>query len=44
MRIRHRLLNRGVTQDPLQRDDVPAVHHEMRGERVPHDMRGLPFG
>lgn len=35
MRIGHCLLYGGVSENPLQRDDIAAVHHEVCGERMP---------
>ncbi|MCY1546698.1 hypothetical protein D9M68_827100 [compost metagenome] len=38
MRIAHGHRQRGVAQDPLQREDVAAVHHEVRREGVAQYM------
>ena len=42
MRIAHGHLDIAMTQDALQREDVPALHHVVAGERVPQDVSQLP--
>lgn len=44
MRVTHRHLDIPVTQDALQGEDVPALHHVVAGERVPQDVGQLPRG
>lgn len=43
VRVSHRLLDIRVTEYPLQRDDIPSVHHKVRCKCVAHDMGGLSF-
>lgn len=43
MRIAHGHLDIAMTQDALQREDVPALHHVVAGERVPQDMSQLSW-
>ena len=38
VRVPFRHSDRGVTEDLLQVVDIPALHHELRGERVPQIM------
>ena len=41
MRISHGHGDRGVPEDPLQTEDVPAAHHVVAGEGVSEDVGQL---
>ena len=41
MRIAHRHLDIPMTKNPLQRQNVPALHHVVTGEGVPKNVRQL---
>ena len=43
VRIAHGHGQAGVAQDFLQREDVPALLHEVAGKGVPECVAGLPF-
>ena len=43
MGIRHCLFNGGMSQYPLQSDDIAAVNHEMSGERMTQYVQCLSF-
>ena len=41
MGVSHGHRQRRMTQDFLQREDVPAIHHEVAGEGVPESVASL---
>ncbi|MDT4843545.1 hypothetical protein D3C80_1135570 [compost metagenome] len=43
VRIPHGHRDRGVTEDPLQAEDVPASHHVVAGKGVPKDVGHLSW-
>lgn len=43
MGISHRHRERRMTQDFLEREDVPAIHHEVTGEGMPERVASLPL-
>ena len=44
MRIAHGHRDRGMSQDPLQPEDVAACHHVVTGEGVPENVGHLAWG
>lgn len=44
MRIPHRHVQRRMPKNLLQRQDVPPIHHEVRGEGVAQDVGALATG
>ena len=39
--VAHRHADVGMAKNLLQAQNVAAVHHEVTGERMPQDVRGL---
>ncbi len=43
MRIAHGHRDRGMSQDPLQSEDVAACHHVVTGKGMPEDVGHLAW-